>query len=108
MLLPTALLLSACGDGGHSADGSGSLSLSLAWTAPQFNTDGTALSPTAIGGYRVYYGTDPNNLTSSISVASNDTIVTGLAAGTYYFSVTAIDSTGIESAKSSLAIGTVP
>ncbi|BCA53033.1 hypothetical protein W02_01730 [Nitrospira sp. KM1] len=75
--------------------GSGSTaSASLSWNAN---------SESDLAGYKVYYGTSSGNYTSSINVGKvTNYTVTGLATGrTYYFALTAYDTTGNESAKSS-------
>ena len=57
-------------------------------------------SSTRITGYRLYYGTDSGNHTHSVVVGKGVTTATvpGLAAGvTYFFAVTALGATGLES-----------
>jgi hypothetical protein len=73
----------------------------LSWTPPQQNTDGTPLTLT---GYKVYWGTQPNNYPNSANVGPNvaDHMVTQLTPATWYFVVTALSSTG-ESAYSNMA-----
>ena len=91
-------------------------SLSLNWTAPTTNADGSSL--TDLDSYRVYLATStpPCPSTSFFTVASPTTSptsgqtmssrVTGLAAGTTYFvRVTAVDTSGNESACSGSASG---
>jgi hypothetical protein len=83
-------------------------SASLSWTPPTQNTDGTAL--TDLAGYRVYYGNDPAVLSNSIvlnGAANNSYVVTNLAAGTWYFSVRAYNSAGVESDSSATASKTI-
>jgi hypothetical protein len=73
------------------------VSSQLVWDAPTTNPDGTPLNGT-LAGYKVYYGTASGNYTMVIdagNVTSYD--VSGLAAGTYYFVVTAYDTVGSES-----------
>ncbi len=80
----------------------------LSWTAPTTNTDGAAI--TGLAGYRVYVGTDPNDLSlrGGVSGFSSTTFaVIGLAPGTYYFAVTAYNLSGKESAKSNLGSKTI-
>jgi len=96
------------GSGSSSADSSETFSIAVSWATPQLNSDGTSLPPTAINGYRVYYGTNPGTLTNSINVAGNNTAITGLAAGTYFLSVTTIDIAGNESARGAVVSATVP
>jgi hypothetical protein len=83
-------------------------SATLTWVAPTENTDGTAL--TDLAGYRIHYGTSASELTQEIDVAgtaSTTYVVSGLAAGTYYFAVTAYSSVGSESAESDMANKTI-
>jgi hypothetical protein len=73
----------------------------LSWTAPTQRTDGTPL--TNLAGYRVLWGTAPRTYTRQHVInnpATREWQVTGLTAGTWYFAVTALDATGLESAYS--------
>lgn len=92
-------ILIGCGQGTLKvSSGSNPTSVTLLWTASTTNTDGTPL--TNLSGYKVYYGTTSSFYTVSIDVIGNVTTydVTNLALGTtYYFAVTAYDSTGKES-----------
>lgn len=84
-------------------------SASVSWTVPSFNTDGSAL--TDVSGYRVYYGTSPSNLAQSILVAGvglTSVAVTGLPAGTYYFAVATVNSTGQTSVLSAVVSRNFP
>ena len=76
----------------------------LSWQAPTENVDGSPISNLA--GYHIYYGTDAEDLTSTITVNSASTtsyVVKGLQEGAYYFSVVAFNSDGLVSGKSNLA-----
>ena len=79
----------------------------LSWTAPTLNVDGSAL--TNLSGYKVYWGNASRNYTLSASVtgAATTTYTTSLAPGTWYFAITALDSTGTESSKSNEVSKTV-
>lgn len=71
---------------------------SITWTIPTQSADGTTLSDLA--GFRIYYGTSPDNLNSTQDVANaaaTSATVSGLTPGTWYFSVVAYDSDGFES-----------
>jgi len=76
-------------------------SVTLSWTAPSTNTDGSPLDD--LSGYKVYYGTSSHNYTSTTDVGNTTTVeLTGLTDGnTYYFSVIAYNTSGIESPLSS-------
>ena len=77
--------------------------ITVAWTAPQQNTDGSAL--TDLAGYRIYYGNSPSNLTNVVTVGTNVSsyVVQNLAAGTYYVAMTSLNAQGVESAQSTVA-----
>ena len=94
--LITVSALTGCGGSGSVSTQPVTGSASLAWDAPSTNADGTPL--TDLTGYKVYYGTEPG-VYQSINVGAVDSFeVTGLASGqTYYFTVTAYDSSGSES-----------
>jgi len=71
----------------------------LSWTAPTTNADGTAL--TDLAGYHLYAGKDPSNLVLRADVVGGGNLqyqATGLDTGTWYFSISAYNSAGIESA----------
>jgi fibronectin type 3 domain-containing protein len=107
--LLVAALLTGCGN--PVATTSSSLptgTATLSWTAPTQNTDGTPIM--GLAGYRVYYGTDSNNLTQFIDITDTTSVryvFTGLAAGTYYFAVSAYNGSGFESARSNVASKTI-
>ncbi|RMH08925.1 MAG: hypothetical protein D6704_02125, partial [Nitrospirae bacterium] len=66
-----------------------------------------------LAGYNVYYGTQSQIYTVAENVGLTDTpnsptyLVTGLAPGTYYFAVTALDTSGNESTFSNEASKTI-
>jgi len=100
--------LAGCGGGGETAVSAGNSSSSsvngstggassvgskgvikLSWNPPQ--------PETGIVGYKVYYGTSSGTYTSSINVGMTPSYtLSGLAPGTYYFTVTAIYAPGNE------------
>jgi Putative Ig domain len=83
-------------------------SATLSWTPPTTNADGSTLSNLA--GYKIYYGTDQSNLSSTVSLNNpglSGYTIDGLTAGTYYFTVTAVDSSGTESSFSNMASKTI-
>ena len=58
--------------------------------------------PTVVG-YRVYYGSSSRSYTQSIDAGNSTTAtVSNLAAGEYFFVVTAYNSAGLESAPSAV------
>lgn len=111
-----AFILAGCGGGSGSSptsgtgsgSGLGSGNANLSWQAPTSNTNGTAL--TDLAGFRIYYGTNSSSLTRVIDVSNPGAVsyvVTNLAAGTWYFAITAYTNTGQESAKSNVGSKTI-
>ncbi len=95
-----AVIISACGGGGGSVTvnqvGFGSATLS--WTPPTQNTDGSPL--TDLAGYKIYYGTESGNYQTSIQIDNPGIaiyVVENLTPNTYYFVLTAFNSSGVES-----------
>lgn len=72
----------------------------LAWDAPTTNADGSPIS--GLAGYKIYYGISSGAYNQVIDVGNIETYeVNGLINGTtYYFAVTAYDTTSSESAYS--------
>lgn len=76
----------------------------LSWTPPTQNTDGSAL--TNLAGYKVYWGTSQGNYTNSVTLNNpglTSYVVDQLTPATWHFAMTAVNSTGAESAYSNLA-----
>jgi hypothetical protein len=75
------------------------------WTPPQENTDNTSL--TDLAGFKIYYGTDANQLNQTIVIDDatiTSWVIDNLSANTtYFFAVTAYNEQGIESEPSALA-----
>jgi len=72
----------------------------LVWTAPTRNEDGSAL--TDLAGYKVRYGQSAGGLTQILDVAApaaTTTQIEGLAAGTWYFTVSSYTKIGVESVQ---------
>jgi hypothetical protein len=75
--------------------------ITLSWSPPTENTNGTAL--TNLAGYVVRYGTNTSALNSSMSLSgakSTNVELENLSAGTWYFEVAAVNALGIQSAFS--------
>lgn len=71
---------------------------SIGWVAPKTQANGSAVG--TLTGYRVYYGTASGKYTASVLVSgatASAATVSNLAAGKWYFTVSAIDSSGNES-----------
>jgi hypothetical protein len=83
---------------------SGNASVTLSWTAPTENTNGTPL--TNLAGYWIHYGTSPDALTKSVQIANPGLaayVLSNLSPGTWYFSMTAYSNADVQSPESSLA-----
>jgi hypothetical protein len=79
-------------------------SATLSWTPPTQNTDGSPL--TDLAGYRIYWGTNQNNLTNSVTVNNPGLatyVVSSLTPATWFFATTALNSKGVESNRSNVA-----
>lgn len=75
-------------------------SAKLSWSPPTANEDGSPANDLA--GYRIYIGTEPGRYGAPIDVGLvSEYVINGLEIGrTYYFAMTAFDSSGNESALS--------
>jgi hypothetical protein len=90
---------------GSSSDGSATLS----WTPPTQNSNGTTL--TNLAGYRIYYGTSASTMNRTVQLANpglSRYVVENLSAATWYFTVRAYTTAGVESTSSNTATKTVP
>jgi hypothetical protein len=82
-------------------DGNSQSNVTLSWQAPTQNADGSALVD--LKGYKVHYGAESKTYSDTIQVANagiTTYVVQNLAAGKYYFAVTAYNSAGQESSLS--------
>ncbi len=83
---------------------SANASVTLSWTAPTENTDGTPL--TNLAGYWIYYGTSSDAMTQSVQIANPGVVtyvLSNLSPGTWYFSMTAYSTADVQSANSAVA-----
>jgi hypothetical protein len=79
-------------------------SATLDWMPPTQNTDGTTL--TDLAGYHLYYGTTAANLDHSVNIANPGLasyVISNLSPATWYFSMTAYNTSGTESDRSAVA-----
>lgn len=79
-------------------------SVTLSWTAPTSNTDGTTL--TDLTAYRVRYGTESGSYPERIEISNagiTTFVVENLAPNTYFFVLTSVNSQNIESTYSNEA-----
>lgn len=109
-LLITLLLMCAWGAAQAQTCVQGTaLTATLTFTAVTLNIDGSPII--APVSYNLYQGTSPSTLVVVSGVTKPGTgnvINTGLAPGTYYWAVTAVDANGLEGAKSALVCKTFP
>ena len=83
------------------ADGNSQSNVTLSWQPPTENADGTTLVD--LKGYKVHYGSASKAYSDTIQVANaglTTYVVQNLAAGKYYFAITAYNAAGQESALS--------
>lgn len=75
----------------------------MSWQIPTTRADGQPLTVGELAGYEIYYTTDNPNVSVKYSVSSGTATsydISNLAAGTYYFAMAAIDTTGAKSTLS--------
>jgi hypothetical protein len=80
----------------------------LSWLAPTQREDGTPL--TDLAGFHIFYGQDPQNLDTVIELTNpglSSYLIEYLGLGTWYFTMTAFDDEGRESARSEMASKTI-
>ena len=78
-------------------------SATLSWTPPTQNSDGSPL--TNLASYRVYFGTSSGTYPNSMTVNNPGLasfVVDQLTPATWYFVVTAVNASGVESAQSNI------
>jgi len=82
-------------------------SATLSWTAPTSNTDGSSL--TNLAGYRIYYGTNSQQLNNQVNVdvGVSSYVIESLSPGTWYFAMTAYNSASVESTRTALVSKTI-
>ena len=85
-------------------------SVLVTWSPPQTHADGTTISMTDIGGYIVYCGTSKQDLAKNKAIQDRTQTsysMNNLPPGTYYFAVSAKDTSGLEGPKSAAVPTTV-
>ena len=83
-------------------------SATLSWEPPTQRTDGSPL--TDLAGYRIAYGNAPDSLGQKVTLDNPGVttyVVDNLSQGTWYFAMTAFDSSGAESDYSSIGSKTI-
>jgi hypothetical protein len=97
----TAFAITVSQSGGGGGGGGGTGAVTLDWTPPTSNTDGSTLSNLA--GFRIAYGRSPQQLDQSISVSNpsiSSYVIENLASATWYFTVSSLNGGGVESVPS--------
>ena len=101
----------ASSSSGGSSSGSSSSStdsVTLSWSAPTDNTNGTAL--TNLAGYNIYYGTNSTDLSQKVSLTTVGLltyVVTNLNSGTWFFYITSVNTAGTESSPSAVVSASI-
>lgn len=105
--------LQGCGGGGGGS-GSGPQNTGiykaytdLSWISPKTRTDGSYLLSSSIAGFKVYYGNDNHNLNLLVDLQESgiDEYRIGVPeAGSYFFSISAYDTQGVESELSNVVL----
>jgi hypothetical protein len=83
-------------------------SATLTWLPPTENADGSVL--TDLAGYRIYYGRGTDALDQVVTVDNpglTSYVIDNLSPATWYFSMTSVNSSGVESQRSEAASKTV-
>ena len=101
------------GSGDTSSDvlpspGSSSGTVTLSWTPPTENVDGSYL--TDLAGYNIYYGLTEGQYSERINIDNPGIatyVVTNLTPNTYYFVATSYNTAGVESPYSGVAVRVV-
>jgi fibronectin type 3 domain-containing protein len=77
---------------------------SLAWDIPTVRENGEPLAVSELAGYEIYYTTETESsgVIAIDNPATTEYLLQGLAEGTYYFSIAAIDNGGVQSQLSNL------
>ena len=87
------------------AAGSPTGSVTLSWSPPTQNTDGSTL--TDLGGYRLYWSADAATVGDSVTISNPSVtiyVIENLVPGTYQVVATAFNTAGIESDKSNAIV----
>jgi hypothetical protein len=104
---------SGSSSGGTSGSGSSGTTttadnVTLSWSAPTENTNGSAL--TNLAGYIIYYGTSASAMTQTIDVNTVGVlnyVVDNLSAGSWYFQIVAVNAAGEQSSPSAIVSASI-
>ncbi len=89
---------SSTGTSSSSSTATSTGTAALQWNAPTDNANGSAL--TNLVGYNVYYGTSSGAMTNKIAINTvgvTNYVIQNMQSGTWYFAMTAVNSSGVES-----------
>lgn len=81
----------------------GGASVTLSWTAPTQNADGSALADLA--GFKLKYGPSASELSQTVDISNpslNSYVLSDLSSGTWYFAMVALNKAGQESDPSNV------
>jgi hypothetical protein len=90
------------------AAGAAGGAVTVSWTAPVRNADGTPL--TDLAGYRIYWGTSKGDYPNSVTIDNpgiTTYVVDQLLPATYYFVIRAVNKDGVESGDSKVGSKTI-
>src|ERR1700722_11275127 len=82
--------------------------VTLSWSAPTENTNGSAL--TNLAGYVIHYGTSANAMTQTIDINTAGMltyVVDNLSAGNWYFQIVSVNTAGVQSSPSSTVTASI-
>ena len=100
---PSSTNTTNTGNGSAGSNNTGqSKSITLAWIAPSTRVNGNPISLTEIAGYKISYGPSEYNITNVVTIndGSLSQYTLTLQTGVYYIEISAIDSDGVESPRS--------
>ena len=83
-------------------------SVTVSWNPPTTNADGSAI--TDLAGYRIFYGHAPNDLEQTVQIDNPGTtrwVVENLSPATWYFSMTSVNDSGLESTRTPVGSRTI-
>jgi len=75
----------------------------LSWSIPTTRADGSALTLSELSGYEIYYTNDSGSVALTVPVSGGSVssyTIANIAAGTYHFSISAIDRNNLKSGLS--------
>jgi hypothetical protein len=93
----------------NQSGGTGTGAVTLDWTAPTENDDGSVFNN--IGGYRILYGTSAGSLNRSVNLTNpslTSYVVENLASGTWYFAIKVYNTSNVESIATNAVSAVVP